>query len=151
VKVEDKEAITMRNIKAILAGALIAPALALTGGLAYASTTSGNSPAPARPAATATAQAHSQHITGQARHNSCGWWHGDRCDQRGYGYQRQPAHQQPVHQRHGYRHHSSRYQGNSGYGYGGYQGNWAYQGNWGSGQRGSGSRWGGSGCCRHGW
>ncbi len=76
----------MRNKKAIVAGALMAPALALTGGIAYASGT-GNHPAPARPAVT-TVQAHGQHPTGQARHDRCDWRCGDHWgDRRGHGDQ----------------------------------------------------------------
>jgi hypothetical protein len=43
----------MRNNKAIVARALMVPALALTGGVAYASTT-GSHPTPAQPAVTTT-------------------------------------------------------------------------------------------------
>jgi hypothetical protein len=52
----------MRNKKAII-GALIAPALALTGGVAYASTTSGGPATVTRPAVTATVRPHSQQVT----------------------------------------------------------------------------------------
>jgi hypothetical protein len=122
----------MRNKKAIFAGALMVPALALTGGVAYASTT-GSHPTPARPAVT-TVQAHSQHPTGQPRHDRCDGRYGDhrydRCD---HGYQR-PATQRPATQRqatqrpHGDRDH------------GGYQGSRGYQGGGGD-HRGDGCDW----------
>jgi hypothetical protein len=138
----------MRNTKAILAGALIAPALALGGGLAYATTTPGT--APARTSVTSTAQDHSQHPATQPHHSYCGWRYGDqRCDWRGHSHQRHAAHRHAAHGHNGYRgthgcqrHHSYGHHGrNGGYGYGGYQGSWRYGGGWGN----------GGGCCGHGW
>ncbi|HEY5988269.1 MAG TPA: hypothetical protein VIV12_18115 [Streptosporangiaceae bacterium] len=136
----------MRNIKATVLGALLAPALALTGGLAYASATSGSHHAVTRPAAASTVQAHSQHTRAQAHHNRCDWRYGQhRCGWRGHAYRH------PAYRHHGYRHHgyrtNYRYQDRSRSSYSGYRGNWGYRG---SGQYGS--RWGnGSGCCRCGW
>lgn len=143
----------MRNKKAIFAGALMVPALALTGGIAYASTT--GSPAAVRTAVTSTVQPNSQHTTGQARHDRCDWRYGDhRCDWRGHGYHRQANHRQATY-RHGTRHHAYQHrgyrnhhgdQGRSGYGYGGYghggyQGNWGYQGGYSGNHCGDGCGW----------
>ena len=135
----------MRNKKPIITAALIAPMLALTGGYAYASTTtSGSHPAPVRPAATSTAAPHSQHAASQVRHDRCDQRRGDRCDWRGTGYQKQAA--QRSHHRHQAGQHRSHqntgYQHRSGYRYGGSQGTWGYQG---SGQYGSGYRHGNGG------
>jgi hypothetical protein len=137
----------MRNKKAIFAGALMVPALALTGGAAYATTTGGPA-TPAQPAVTATVQPTSHHPAGQI-HYRCDWRYSDhRCDWRGHRNQRQAtqhqATQHPAYQHHGNRNHHG-YQGN-----GGYQGNWVgYQG---SGQYGNGSQWGnGNGFCGNGW
>ena len=81
----------MRNKKAIIGAALIAPALALTGGLAYASTTSGPATA-TQPTVTTTAQPGGQHPTGQPRHDRCDWRCGDHHnDGRGHGYQPQSS------------------------------------------------------------
>lgn len=92
----------MMNKRSMLAGALLAPALALTGGIAYASSTGGG-PAPARPTVTQTARTHGQPATGQARHGYCGWRSGDdRCDWRGHRFG------QVTRQHHAY-------QGNQGY------------------------------------
>ncbi len=143
----------MRNKKALAAGALMVPALALTGGIAYASST-GSHPAPTRPAVT-TVQAHGKHPTGQARHDRCDWRCGDhQGDRRGHGYERH-ATQRPVTQpqatesqatqHHAYRHRSHRTSA-------GYQGGWGYQGSGqdgGHGYRGphgGGGRHGGRGC-----
>ena len=114
----------MRNKKALAAGALMVPALALTGGIAYANST-GSHPAPARPAVT-TVQAHGQHPTGQARHDRCDWRCGDhRGDQRGHGDQRhatqRPATQPQATQHHATQHRSHRSSAD-------YQGGWGYQG-----------------------
>jgi hypothetical protein len=132
----------MRNIKSILIGAVTVPVLALSGGLAYASTTTTSQPAPARAAATATVQ----HPTGQARYGRCDWrYTGYWCNRHGhsYGLHRQPAHQR-SHRHPGYRHHYG-HQHRDGYGNWGNQ-NYGYQGN------GYQSGWGnGGGCCRHGW
>lgn len=132
----------MRNTKATVLGALLASALALTGGLAYTTATSGSHAAVTRPAAVSTAQANSQHTRTQAHHNRCDWRHGQhRCGWRGHAY-RHPVYRHPAN-----RHQGSRYQGHSRYTYAGYRGNPSYRG---SGQYGS--RWGnGSGCCRCGW
>ena len=146
----------MRNTKAVIAGALIAPALALTGGMAYASTSAGSTPATPRPAVTTTVQAHTQHTTTQPRHDSyCGPRYGDqRCDQWRHATQRQATRHHAT-QRQATRHHAYQHRGYRGsYGYqhrGGYghQGNWGYRG---SGQHGGGSWQGnGGGCCRGGW
>lgn len=135
----------MKNTKAILAGALIAPALALTGGIAYASTTTPSHPAPARATVTATAQ----HPIGQAR---LGW-----CDWRSHGHHAQPAQQHRAGRHHSYRHNGYQHRGSYGNrasqrGYSGGQSNqaYSYQGN---GYQGNGgSHWAnGGGCCRHGW
>jgi hypothetical protein len=119
----------MKNKKAIFAGTLIPLALALTGGVAYASTT--GSPAPARPAVTTTVYPHGQ-ATAQVRHDRCDRRNGgDRCDWRGHAYQRQVT-QRQVTQHHGYRHRSHRttygYQGYGQYSGRSYQGSWGYQG-----------------------
>jgi hypothetical protein len=107
----------MRNKKALAAGALMVPALALTGGIAYASTTTSD-PAPTRTAVTATVQAHGQHPAGQARHDRCDWRCGDhRGDWRGHGYQRHAT------QHHATQHHSHQTSAD-------YQGGW---GHWGGG------------------
>lgn len=129
----------MRNKKPIITAALLAPILALGGGAAYASSTSGSHPAPTRPAVTTTVQGHSQ-----AHHYRCDWRYGDcRCDSRGHGYQKQPAQRTTTrHSASGHRSHQ-----NTGYQHrnGGSQGTWGYQG---SGQHGSGYRQGnGSGDC----
>ena len=130
----------MRNKKAIFAGALMVPALALTGGLAYASTTPGSPPAVTRTAVTSTVQPGTQHPAGQVAHYRCDWQRGDhRCDWRGHSYQRQ-ATQHPVTQHRGNRNHHG-YQGRSGHRY---QGNWGHQGGYSS-QGGSGYRGGYSG------
>ena len=149
----------MKNTKAVITAALAAPLLALTGGIAYASTTS--HPAPARTVVTATAQ----HPTGQDRLGWCDWrYTGHWCDRRDHGHQAQAAHQHHAGRHHNYRHHygyqhrgdrtwSNQSHGYQGYGY---QGGWGYgyqgtghQGHWGTG---SGSHWSnGGGCCRHGW
>ena len=149
----------MKNTKAILAGTLMAPVLALTGGIAYASAATPSHPAPARATVTATAQ----HPIGQDRFGWCDWrYTGHWGDWRGHGYQAQPAHEHRAARHHGYQHRAGyRTWGNQGHGYrgnqsSGYQGGWGYgyQGNgyqsgWG---RRSGSHWGsGGGCCRHGW
>jgi len=108
----------MRNKKAIFAGALMVPALALTGGVAYASTT-GSHPTPARPAVT-TVQTHSQHPTGQPCYDRCdGRYRDHRYDRNDHGYQ-QHATQQPVTQRQATQHPGDRDHG--------HQGNWGYQG-----------------------
>jgi hypothetical protein len=161
-----------KNIKGILIGALTVPVLALTGGLAYASTTTGGHPTQARPAATATIQNHAQYPASQTRHDWCDWrYSGYWCDWHGHGYTL-PA--QATHQRHhryqhaAYRHHSYRHnhgyrgygswghQGGQGYGYqgNGYQGGWGNggSGNYGGWGHGSGSYGGNRGCCGgHGW
>ena len=129
----------MRNKKAIFAGALMVPALALTGGIAYASTT-GGPPTPARTAVTTTVQPTSQHPAGQVIHYRCDWQRGDHhCDWRGHNNQRQATQRQatqrqatrhPATQHRGYRNHHG-YQGRNGYSYTGsrgYQGNEGYQG-----------------------
>jgi hypothetical protein len=157
----------MKNIKGILIGALTVPVLALTGGLAYASTTGGH-PAQARPAATATTQNHAQYRAGPACHDWCAGRHGSHwCDWHGYGRQPQPAHQR-SHQHPAYRHPSYRHaHGYRGYSTGGHQGGWSYgyqgsgyQGSWGNGGSGNyggwghsgASHWGNGGCCGgHGW
>ncbi len=130
----------MRNKRSIIIGALIAPMLALTGGLAYAATSGTGQGHPAsHPAATATATPGSQHPASQVNH---------------HGHQRNGSHRWCDNHRYGTRHHV--YQGQS------YQGNWgpryrhhgSYQGNWGYQSRGSygGYRWGsGNGCCRGSW
>ena len=142
----------MRNKKALAAGALMLPALALTGGIAYASTT-GSHPAPARTAVTATTQPNSHHPAGQVIGHRCDWRYGDhRCDWRGHLYQAQVTQRQATqhpacrHRNH-YGHQGDRgYQGRNGYSY---QGGSGYQG---SGQNSTGSPGGnGSGCCGHGW
>lgn len=126
----------MRNKKSIIAAALIAPTLALGGGIAYASTTSGSTPAPARPTVTSAVHPKSQNPAGTYR---CDWRAGNHhCDWRGHGNQQQATQQ---------RSHHNGYQGRSGYGSGGYGGNWGSQG---SGQHGHGSRWG-NGDCGGGW
>ncbi len=138
----------MRNKKAVITGALIAPVLALTSGIAYASTSSGTAPAVTRPAVTTTLQAHT---TTQPHHGS---YCGNRCDWRGHGYQRQPTQQRAQRhatqhrsyrggygsQRSGYQHHGHRGSRDYRGGYG-YQGGWSYRGG-GSGQ---------GGCCHGGW
>ncbi len=131
----------MRNKKALLAGALMVPALALTGGIAYATT--GSHPTPARTAVTTTVQ-HSKDAASQARHYRCDWRPGaHRCDRNGHRYQQQPTQRQAVQ----YRSHRNAHQG-SGYGWGGY----GYQGRGSSGSGQYGGGWGnGGGCCRHGW
>jgi hypothetical protein len=151
----------MKNTKAILAGALMVPVLALTGGIAYASAATPSHPAPARATVTATAQ----HPLGQAHIGWCDWrYTGYRGDWHGYGCHPQAAHQHRTHRHHGYQHrygyqHRSGYRtwGNKGYGYQGtgYQGT-GYQGTGyqGTGYQGTGYQggWGhGSGCCRNGW
>lgn len=135
----------MRTNKAILAGALIAPMLALGGGLAYATTTSGSPPPATRTAVTSTVQTQHQN-TSQAHHNRCySPGRGNHpCDLRGRGYQRQPAGQpsqrHPAHRHAGYRHH---------HGYGGQRGDWGYRG---SGYYGTGyGRSHCGGCCGSGW
>jgi len=153
----------MKNIKKILIGAVTVPVLALTGGLAYASTTTGSHPAQAPPTATATTHNHAQHPGGPARIGWCDWrYSGHWCTWHGHGYDHQPAHQR-SHQHPGYRHHSYRH--NHGYqGYGtwgdqggqgdGYQGSWGNggSGNYGGWGHGSGSHRGNGGCCGgHGW
>jgi hypothetical protein len=113
----------MRNKKAIVAGALMVPALALTGGAAYASTT-GSHPTPARPAVTTTVQAHSQHPTGQPCYDRCGWRYGDhRYDQNDHSYQRH-ATKQAI-QRQATQHHATQQHGDRNHT--GYQGTWGYQ------------------------
>lgn len=132
----------MRNKKALFAGALMVPALALTGGVAYATT--GGPATPARTAVTATVQPNSHHPAGQVIGYRCDGRYGDhRCDWRGHRYQTQVTQRQAT-QHHAYRHRNHHgYQGYS------YQGGWGYQD---SGQYGTGSQWGnGSGCCGHGW
>jgi hypothetical protein len=115
----------MRNKKAIFAGALMVPALALTGGAAYAGTT-GSHPTPTRPAVTTTVQAHSQHPTGQPCYDRCDWRYGDhRYDTNDHGFQ-QHATQQPVTQRQATQHRATQHHGDRDHG--GYQGNWGYQG-----------------------
>lgn len=144
----------MRTNKAILAGALIAPMLALGGGLAYASTSSGSPPPATRTAVTSTVQTHYQHTTSQPHRNRC-YWQGrgnHPCGWRGHGYQRQPAgqpsHRHAAHRHAGYRHYYG-YHGRNHYGYGGQRGDWGY---WGSGYYGSGYRWSHcSGCRGSGW
>ena len=138
----------MKNTKAIITAALAAPVLALTGGLAYASTTTPSHPAAAR--ATITATTHPP--AGQDRPGWCDWrYTGHRGDWHNYGHQAKTTHQNghhATHRHHGYRHHYG-YQHRSGHG-----GTWSnqgyrYQGGWGTG---NGSHWGnGSGCCRQGW
>ena len=132
----------MKNTKAILAGTLMAPVLALTGGIAYASTTTPSHPATARAAVTAS----TAHPVGQMRLNWCDWrYTGYWGDRHNYGHQAKTTHQRNHHvayQQHGYRHHqrsAGRTWGNQGYG---------YQGGWGSS---GGSHRGDGGCCRHGW
>ncbi len=123
----------MRNKKALAAGALMVPALALTGGIAYASTT-GSPVTATRTAVTSTVAPNGQHATGQARHDRCDWRCGDhRGDRRGHATQPQ-ATQRPATQHPATRHHSNRnhhgYQGRSGYSYmssRGYQGGAGYQ------------------------
>jgi hypothetical protein len=155
----------MKNIKKILIGAVTVPVLALTGGLAYASTTTGGHPAQAQLTATATTHNHAQHPAGPAHIGWCDWrssghwctWHGH-----GYGHQPQPAHQR-SHQHPAYRHHSYRhnhgYQGYRTWGHQGgqghgYQGSWANggSGNYGGWGHGSGSHRGNGGCSGgHAW
>lgn len=138
----------MRNKKAII-GALIAPALALTGGVAYASTASGSPATVTRPAVTATVGPHSQQAGGQARHDRCdNWGRGDdRCDWRGHGYQRQPTRHQATQHRSGQAG-DRRHQGYQGSGqYGGY----GDQGSRGYGGHGWDNRSGGCGDCGDGW
>lgn len=95
----------MMNKRSMLVGALLAPALALTGGIAYASSTAGQ--LPTRPAVTQVAHPHGQPATGRAGHGYCGWHSGDdRCDWR--GHRTQQATRQASHQHHAY-------QGNQGY------------------------------------
>ena len=107
----------MRNKKAIAAGALMVPALALTGGIAYASA-AGSHSAPTRPAVTTTAWAHGQHPAGRACYDRCDWRHGDhRGDQRDHGYQRHAA-----------QHHATRHHSRTGPGY---QAGWSNQAGWG--------------------
>ena len=143
----------MKNIKKILIGAVAVPVLALTGGLAYASTTAGGHPAQPRPAATATTHNHAQRA-GQAALYRCDWrYSGHWCHWRGHGYGHQPqpahqrSHQHPAYRHHGY-HHNHSYLGY------GYQGSWGNggSGNYGGWGHGSGSHWGNGGCCGgHGW
>lgn len=147
----------MRNKKAIFAGALMVPALALTGGIAYATTT-GSPATQARPAATATVQPSSHHPAGQNGYRCNGRYGDHRCDWRGHRHPTQITPRRAT-QHHAYRHRNQHsYRGNWGYqrrnGYN-HQGGWGYRGNWGyqgSGHYGTGSQWGnGSGCCGHGW
>ena len=127
----------MRNKKALAAGALMVPALALTGGVAYASATTSH-PTPARSATTV--QAHSQHVTGQARHDRCDSRCGDhRSGRHHYGYQRH-ATQRPVTQYRVTRHHGDR--DRSGYrGKVGYQGGMSYRAGHHGDHRGDGCDW----------
>jgi hypothetical protein len=114
----------MRNKRSIIIGALIAPMLALTGGLAYAATSGTGQGHPAsHPAATATATpgSHSQHPASQVGH---------------HGHQRNGSHRWCDNQRSGTRHHGTRhhaYQGQSYQGYGNqgprYRHHGSYQGN----------------------
>ncbi len=137
----------MKNTKAILAGTLMAPVLALTGGIAYASTATPSHPAPARATVTATAQ----HPIGQDRLGWCDWrYTGHWGDRRDHGNLAQPAHQHRAARHHGYQHRAGyRTLGNQGY-----RGNQSsgYQGGWGYGYQGTGHQgsWGRGGCCRHG-
>ncbi len=74
----------MRTKKAIITSALAVPMLALGGGIAYASTTSGSPPPATRPAVT-TVQTTAHNPGGQASRNGQRYDH--RCDWRGHGYQ----------------------------------------------------------------
>jgi hypothetical protein len=95
---------------------VVAVKVRVQGGIAYAGT-AGSHPAPAQPATT-TVQVHSQHPTGQPRHDRCD---GDyRYDHPDHGYQ-QHATQQPVTQRQATQHHGDRNDS-------GYQGSMGYQG-----------------------
>ena len=141
----------MKHKKALLAGALIAPTLALTGGLAYASTADTSPPAhQTTPTVSQTYHGHDCRVPG-----------GYRCDWRGhYGQQhnvQQGSHRQPARHpgsyrsRHGYQHRSGHpYQHRQGGSHRqagrSYQGGWGYQGTW---QHGSGCRGGDCGC--RGW
>ena len=89
----------MRNIRMIIAAAAAVPALALGGGIAYASSSGGTSPgtAPAATVAAVTVQTHAP-APGQARCNSGQPGHYQiNCDDRGHSGQqvRQPARPAP--------------------------------------------------------
>jgi hypothetical protein len=118
----------MRNKKAVFAGALMVPALALTGGIAYASTT-GSPVTATRTAVTSTVTPNGQHAVGQARHDRCDWRCGDhRGAWRGHGDERH-ATQRPVTQLQATQHHATQHRSHRASV--GYQGGGGYQGGWG--------------------
>ena len=95
------------------------PVLALGGGLAYASTASGNTSPVAHTAVTTTVQPSTHHPDGQASHNRDGHRYDYRCDWRGHSYQQPAAPRQATPgsgYRHDYRHHRGSHMG--------YQGTW---------------------------